>query len=212
MSLLKKIVIILSVPMLVIILYFATSKLLMFFPSKPTVLEEKSHAIHILYGDIHTDIVLNLKDLNTSWFQNIHPIKAKTEGYLALGWGDKESYLHPGSYDTIPLSVMFKALFLNSPSLIHVSYHPEVRHYQQLKTIQVSEKQLETLIKNIFKDFDFRAESHQGYRRNNHLYSSPKSYNLINTCNTYTGDKLREVNISMSYWTPLKENVIDSLP
>jgi len=212
MSLLKKVAIIFSVPIFCVILYFVTAKLLMFFPSKPLTEDEKNQKIYLLYGDIHTDIVLNLKDLNPLWFQNIEPIKDKKEGYLSIGWGDKESYLHPGTYDTIPMNIILKAFFLNTASLLQVRYHQKIEHYLSVKTIKLSKKQLDHLTRSLFRDFDFEAKAYKGYSKNAHFYSSPHAYNLINTCNTYTGDKLREANISMSYWTPLKDNVIDALP
>jgi len=212
MSLLKKVAIIFSVPIFCVILYFSTAKLLMFFPSNPLTEAEKNQKIYLLYGDIHTDIVLNLKDLNPLWFQNIEPIKDKKEGYLSIGWGDKESYLHPGTYDTIPMNIILKAFFLNTASLLQVRYHQKIEHYLSVKTIKLSKKQLDYLTRSLFKDFDFEAKTYKGYNKNAYFYGSPNAYNLINTCNTYTGDKLREANISMSYWTPLKDNVIGSLP
>jgi uncharacterized protein (TIGR02117 family) len=212
MSLLKKSAIIFTLPILFITLYFSLSKLLVFFPTKVSIQKDTNHSIHILYGDIHTDIVFSLNDLNPLWFKHIQAIKGKKEGYIGIGWGDKASYLHPGTYDTIPLTVIFKALFINTPSVIHVNYYEKVQNFQNIKSIKLSERQLNHLTKSIFNDFNFQAESHKGYNQHDYFYSSPKSYNIINTCNTYTGDKLRESNISMSYWTPLKENVIDSLP
>lgn len=203
---------ILALPLFLALLYFIIAQLLILFPAKATTAANKTDTILIFYGDIHTDIILNLKDLNSSWFTHIKPISNKKRGYLAIGWGDKESYLHPGSYETLPLSVIFKALFLNSPSLLHVSYHDNLKRYKQIKSIKLSKEQLELLNKNLFKEFDFKAEAYKGYFHNDYFYTSPRTYNLINTCNTWTGDKLREINVSMSYWTPLKNNVIDSLP
>ncbi|RUM71342.1 MAG: hypothetical protein DSZ07_00665, partial [Sulfurovum sp.] len=53
---------------------------------------------------------------------------------------------------------------------------------------------------------------YQGYGRDDLFYPSIYKYNLFNTCNTWTGDQLREANVSISYWTPLSSNIIDSLP
>lgn len=211
MLLLKKIILIFLLLLVPVVLYFSVAKLLTFFPTKPKVTTEKTHTIYISYGDIHTDIVVALKDLNGSWFEKVHPIQNKKEGYLSIGWGDKASYLHPRTYDTIPLKVMFQALFINTPSLLHTHYYPSLR-YHAFKSVSLCETQLQHLLRSLFHDFDFDAKAYKGYGQHSHLYSSSKSYNFINTCNTYTGDKLREANISMSYWTPLRENVMDVLP
>lgn len=212
MSLLKKIAILLSLPILAFILYFSTAKLLSYFPKEATLKAQKTESIYLLYGDIHTDIVLNLDDLNRSWFEEIEPIKGQSKGYLAIGWGDKESFLHPGTYDTLPLSVILKALFINTSSLLHVSYHREVQHYRNHKEIRLSKAQLMALKKQLFQEFQFDAKRYPGYYKHDYFYTASRDYNALTTCNTWTGDRLREVNLTMSYWTPFRQNVLDALP
>jgi uncharacterized protein (TIGR02117 family) len=212
MSLFKKIATVLISLISLILLYFLIANLLVFFPSQSINSTKQQYKVYILYGEIHSDIVLNINDLNASWFKKIQPIQNKNRGYLAIGWGDKESYLHPGTVETLPLETVFKALFINTSSLLRVSYHENITHYKHIKAIPISQEQLSQLHRNLFKDFDFNKKDFNGYHHNDHFYGSHKTYNAIHTCNTWTGNHLRKINIPMSYWTPLKENVIDSLP
>jgi len=179
------------------------------FPKYISKKTEQKHQIHILYSDIHTDIVFNIKDINLSKFPKF---KKKKNGFLAFGWGDKEVYLNTPEISNIQLSSSLKAFFINTPSLMHVSYIYDISRYKSIKNIKLSDMQQEYLISSIMKNFNFKGKMYKGYGQEDFFYTAKGNYNFINTCNTWTGDKLRESNVSMPYWTPFAWSVTSSLP
>jgi len=195
-------------------LYFSTAYLLVFLPSKPTTKEQnRSEDIYILYNTMHSDILLNTRGLNKELKTELNSLIKKREGYLAFGWGDKETYLNTPTWNDIKISTSLKALFINTPSLMHVSFYKNINRFRYVKNIKLSKKEKEKLESSILKSFDLKIDEHyQGYGRDDLFYPSVYKYNLFNTCNTWTGDRLREANVSISYWTPLSSNIIDSLP
>ncbi|MBU1958274.1 DUF2459 domain-containing protein [bacterium] len=193
-------------------LYIVIAFLLTCFPSKHHSSVDKNESIYIFYTDMHSDIVFNLNDLSQPWAKLLPTLIKRKEGYIAFGWGDKETYLNTPTWDDLKTSTALKALFTNSPSLVHVSYYRHLGHFQNLKTIVLSKEQQQVLEKEILKSFDFKGDYYKGYGPNDLFYASPYTYNLFNTCNTWTGDTLRDANISVSYWTPFSQNVIHSLP
>ncbi len=199
---------------LVPLLYGFVSYVLMLFPSKGSQTSSlKDKKFYILYDSMHTDIVLNLKTSKVDWNRLLpQVVKGREKGYLGFGWGDKETYLNTPTWDDLKLSTALKALFLNTPSLIHVTYYRDI-HYYQLKEVVLTHNQFEAL-EQILKN-EFSNNPHyeaKGFSRNDAFYSSKRIYNAIKTCNTWSGDRLREANISMSYWTPFSFNVMESLP
>lgn len=188
--------------------------MLTLFPSKNLV-TTKEQKIYILHNQMHSDILFNLEELSDStssqWIKEL-PLVIGKKGYIAFGWGDKETYLNTPTWSEIKASTSLKALFINTPSLMHVNYYPTINYFPEIKAVALSETQKETLKKTIFKSFNFKEKSFRGYGVNDVFYSSPYQYNLINTCNTWTGDTLRAANISVSYWTPFSYNVVHSLP
>ena len=193
-----------------LLFYFILAYLLQLFPQKESnSLLPKNKSIYILYSDMHTDIVFNITEMNRSKFPTF---QKKQKGYLAFGWGDKETYLNTPTWNDLKLSTAMKALFINTPSLMHVSYYPNVHYYKNLKKVQLTSEQYRALQKNILKNFDFTKKEYKGYGKNDFFYTAKGSYNLFNTCNAWTAKQLREVNVSVSYWTPLSQNVINSLP
>ena len=168
---------------------------------------KQENTIHLLYSTIHSDIVFNIKDINLSRF----PEFKQKKGYLAFGWGDKETYLSTPNIDDIKLSTSLKALFINTPSLMHVSYIHNILRYRDIKKIKLSDTQKEHLKVSIMQSFSVKKTSYKGYDKEDFFYTAKAKYNLVNTCNTWTGDQLRESNVSMAYWTPFVWSVTNSL-
>ena len=191
-------------------LYFFIAYIFTLFPKLPSKnfspLTEKAY---ILHNEIHSDIVLNIKELNMSSFPEF---KEKKNGYLSFGWGDKETYLNTPNIDDISITTSLKALFLNTPSLMHVSYLKNIHLYKNVKTLQLTKEQLKKLEVSIVHSFNFQGEKYKGYGKEDFFYTAKGKYNIINTCNTWTGDKLRNVNVNMSYWTPFSHSVTAQLP
>ena len=197
-----------------IILYISTAFLFSLFPSQAKIFCSmgKKEKVYILYSDVHSDIVFNLENISEEWIKNLPILKNKKQGYIAFGWGDKDTYLNTPTWDDIKISTSFKALFLNTPSLMHITYYPNINYFQGVKSISITKEQSKKMKKSILKSFNFKEKIYKGYGYNDLFYSSPFKYNLIYTCNTWTGDILRKSNIKMSYWTPFSNNVINSLP
>ena len=190
-------------------LYFLVAYLFTFFPKNSLEQTREKNIIHILYSDIHSDIVFNIRDINLS---KLPEFKEKKNGYLAFGWGDKETYLNTPNINDIKISTSLKALFINTPSLMHVSYIPNILRYKDIKQIKLSSIQKEHLKKSIMQNFSPKIKVYKGYGKEDFFYTAKGQYNFINTCNTWTGDKLRESNVSMPYWTPFVWSVTSPLP
>ncbi len=162
---------------------------------------------------MHSDIVFNLETSKVDWNRFLpQVVQGRKIGYLAFGWGDKETYLNTPTWDDLKLSTALKALFLNTPSLLHVAYYRDIDYYQT-KEVVLTQKQFDSLEQILKREFSkvpyYEAK---GFGRDDAFYSSNRVYNAINTCNTWSGDRLREANIGMSYWTPFSFNVVESLP
>jgi uncharacterized protein (TIGR02117 family) len=190
-------------------LYFFVAYLFTLFPKTSNTQTARKNTIHILYSEIHSDIVFNIKDINLSKFQEF---KEKKTGFLAFGWGDKETYLNTPNINDIKISTSLKALFMNTPSLMHVSYIYDISRYKSVKSIKLSDTQKKHLKNSIMQSFNFKEKTYKGYGREDFFYDAKANYNFINTCNTWTGDKLRESNVTMPYWTPFVWSVTSPLP
>jgi uncharacterized protein (TIGR02117 family) len=184
---------------------------LVFFPSRGSIESKKDEKIYIYYNKVHSDIVLKVADLPDLWIEALPIPQKRKEGYIAFGWGDKDTYLNTPTWNDIKVSTSLKALFLNTSSLMHVSYHYNIEQLEDLKAITLSKVQKNQIKASIFKSFSKEKKIYHGYGRNDIFYNSPYKYNFIFTCNTWTGNILRSAKIPLSYWTPFSSNIINSL-
>ena len=196
-------------PLLMVALYFLGAYIFTLFPKISSQQSNQEKQIYLLYSNIHSDIVFEIHDINLS---NFPRFRHKKKGYLAFGWGDKEVYLNTPELSAIQLSASLKALFINTPSLMHVSYIPNILRYRDIKPILLSTTQHEHLKTSIMSSFNFKGEHYKGYGRKDFFYEAKGDYNLFHTCNTWTGDRLRESNVSMPYWTPFVWSVTKAIP
>lgn len=198
--------------LLPIFLYISTAYLFSLFPSKSTASNNKDKNVYLLYDDVHSDLAFNLEEVSEEWIKNLPLVKNKTRGYIAFGWGDKETYLNTPTWDNLKTSTALKALFIKTPSLMHVSYYHDIIYFTGVKVIKIDKNQSQTIKESIFKSFNFKEKWYKGYGKNDIFYTSPYKYTLFNTCNAWTGETLRDANVSMSYWTPFTHNIINALP
>jgi len=212
LKLLKKTFIFFLFLFIPLLLYIGIAHLLTFFPTKNVTLLDQNRSIYIFYSQLHTDIIINIDSLDKKWQEKLPKHMIQSKGYLSFGWGDKEFYLNTPTWDDLKVTSALKALFINSPSVVYVKYYRDISYFQELKEVKLSFEQLKDLENSIFKSFDFKHKNYKGYGRDDMFYSSPYQYNIFTTCNTWTGEQLREANISVSHWTPFSYNVINSLP
>jgi len=57
------------------------------------------------------------------------------------------------------------------------------------------------------KDNKFMRLEDDLHDNNTFYFLAKKPYNLIHTCNSWSGDILRKGGLSMGYWTPLADQV-----
>jgi len=196
-----------------LLLYFGIAFLLESFPKKyEAPQDKKENAVYLLYNSMHSDIVFNIKDLTLNWYEILPLITKESNGYLSFGWGEKEIYMNTPTWEEVNLPTVINALFKNTSSILHVNYYQELRGFEGVKKINVSKAQLKVLETKIFKHFKQPLQSYKGYGAYDMFYDAKFKYNFIQTCNTWTGRQLRESNITMSAWTPLVSNVVNSLP
>lgn len=210
---LKMLRMILLIVLLPPLLYFGSAYLLSCFPTSPPTPTQQNRTIYLLYDEIHTDIIIKLSESTLAW-EKILPelLHQSKRGYLVLGWGDRETYLTTPTWDKLKPMVAFKALFINTPSMMHLQHLYRISHLRHLIPISLSQAQQQIIEAQLRATLGETPRFVQrGYWSRDAFYDSPYPYNLFHTCNTWSGDILREANVSMSYWTPLSSNLVHVL-
>lgn len=174
-------------------------------------------AIALTHDLAHVNIVVDLSQSTTNWQTLVPEVVPKMEGYLLIGWGDRQTYISTPDWSDLKLSVAARALLLNTPSVLHLRY---LRTLDNL-SVEVTPLQLDKEIRQKIEKGVLAAFSMEhgrpvviapGYGPTDRFYASRGHYNLMHTCNSWLGDLLRQSGVPVSIWTPFSYNVVYSIP
>ena len=162
----------------------------------------------VISNGVHTDICLPV-DLAHDWLSFIVPADYNSEideiKYISFGWGDKGFYLNSPEWSDLKFSTAFEAMALNSPTTMHLSIHktkPEPSN--RVKSISICSKKLNRLKEFILKSFQLNSLGKPilipkaGYGPNDNFYEANGSYNMFETCNSWTNKVLQKAGVRTS--------------
>ena len=186
-------------------------------PANPSFSEtEQGIAVFVTTNGFHTDLVLPVRNRRDKCFRVFeHPDfsgKYAHYQYVGLGWGSRNWYL--ASFDGFPSAEnILTTLFIPNHTLMHVEfYRNALQTGKEVKKIVISEAEYEKLVN--FADASFAEKDGYfdklalaGYGENDWFFEAKGQYHLLNTCNIWTGEGLKQAGIKVSAWTPFESGV-----
>ncbi|RZS99927.1 TIGR02117 family protein [Aquimarina brevivitae] len=204
MKMIRKILRIIAYCLCFPLLYLIIAIICSYIPVNTETATNANYDIYLSTNGIHLEIVMPKKNLSPFLLNNLK--HREKERYISFGWGDKNFYANTPTWKDITPAVGLKALFLNTPTLIHVS------RYQKFKahwvSIKVSKDQLQSLNQFIQDSFVIDSTSslmlkpQPGYWKQDNFYTAKGSYTCFNTCNSWVNRGFKESEIKASLWTP----------
>lgn len=210
MKYLKKILKLILVVLIIPAIYLLVSLLLTSITvNKNEASLSLNKQVYLSTNGVHLDIVIPVSEIDKELLKGL---KVKDEKYVSFGWGDEDFYLNTPTWGDLTFKTAFRALFLNSETLIHLTKYPE----KNLKwtVVKLSEKQLEKLNVYILNSFMLDKDGgkiileNKRYSFNDDFYNATGSYSCIKTCNTWVNSALKVSGLKSCYWTPFDFGVI----
>ncbi|OEZ31307.1 TIGR02117 family protein [Variovorax boronicumulans] len=201
--------------LLAITLYVAVACALVFWPAnaKPPA-EPATVEAWVLSNGVHTDLVFPVRSATVDWLQlfPLSDFKAPPPDaeFVAIGWGDREFYLHTPTWGDLTAARAFGALSGGNRSLLHVTYLQRAQLRRGAYKLPLSQAQYAQLVAYVRATLPSgRATPIAGahYASDDAFYEARGSYHLFETCNTWTGRGLRQAGVTVSRWTPFDFNV-----
>lgn len=172
--------------------------------------------IFIKSNGVHLDIILPLRNDIKDWSTDVwidHNIIHQAN-FISFGWGDKLFYLNTPEWSDLTFRTAFIATFLKSPSALHIDYYKVLQIDDNCKMIPISKDQYKTIVDFIEDSFKQDSSGYKilikGFQTTDYdcFYEAEKSYNLFNTCNTWTNKCLKESGLKSSLWTPFDRGTL----
>ncbi|MEL6942879.1 MAG: TIGR02117 family protein [Bacteroidota bacterium] len=160
--------------------------------------------IYLSTNGIHLDIVLPQKDIDSLLLHGID--QGQSTRYLSFGWGDENFYINTPTWKDLTFKNAFKAMFLKSSTLMHVTRYRS-RHSDWIE-VKISESELNNLnyyLQNTFATDENGAKillKNQGYSSIDDFYDAKGSYSCFKTCNSWVNSGFKQSGLKSCLWTP----------
>jgi uncharacterized protein (TIGR02117 family) len=191
--------------------YLLISLLLTVIPITEKETEEpKPHTIYLTTNGVHADLVLPKDLIDPEVLKD--QISNTQDQFFAFGWGEENFYINTPTWGDLKFSVAFRAAFLESKTLVHVT-----RYTTQRKTwipVAVTQSQLDKLNAYVGATFDESSgkktvvigATYTPHQDN--FYRAHGNYMFYRTCNSWLNEGLKEAGMKGSLWTPFDFGVL----
>ena len=207
MNVLRKIVKWIIVIVLIPFAYLLVSLILTIIPvNNKTGNSEKNNSIYLNSNGVHLNIIIPKDQLDSNLLVGLK--YNEHDQYFAFGWGDRNFYLETPTWGDLTFKNAFVALFLKSPTLIHLTRYSASRG--DWAEIKVDKDQLKKINQHIYDSFYNDLQNNKvllpdkGYSNNDDFYEALGSYSYYKTCNSWVNTGLKNVGIKACLWTPFE--------
>ena len=161
-------------------------------------------SVFLTTNGVHLGIVIHEDQMDSLLSAGLK--KGPDDRYMSFGWGDENFYLNTPTWSDLTFANAVKALFVKSPTLIHVTRYPNLQN--RWVEIPVSKAELEQLNAYILATFalsengDMTLLEGEGYTMRDDFYKAEGNYTLFKTCNTWVNTGFKQSGLKACYWTP----------
>ena len=111
-------------------------------------------SIYLSTNGVHLDIVVPKNNLDSSLLSGIK--HKQTDNYLSFGWGDENFYINTPTWGDLTFKDAFRAMFLKSTTLMHVTRYTQKR--SDWIEIKVDDSELRKLNYFLLNTFETNEE------------------------------------------------------
>jgi uncharacterized protein (TIGR02117 family) len=162
--------------------------------------------IYISNQGIHTKIIVPVENEYFNWNQYL-PLTAigrdANSGYkyLSFGWGDRAFMLETPTSESLNPIIVFKALFLPTPSTLQVEGYQIFPRNIETKCVKISGGNYRRMVNFIKDSFQLDAAGNRmkisyGYHNSDSFYEAQGNYSILRTCNDWTAEALRQADVN----------------
>jgi uncharacterized protein (TIGR02117 family) len=210
----RKIRIFIALPCIVFALYYG---ILPIIGTGKISLKDK-HLVYISSNEIHTAFLFPTNENNPLFTMiDLKDFKPQPIEGIEFSFGDIDFFEKAPTWDKFTFKILIDALFIPDKGLMHVDlYTVGAIAPSNFKKIYLSDDQFAKLIQFIKESFILKngrpmLYKNLSYYGSDRFYLSTQKYHLFHTCNSWTGDALREINYRTGISTPHKWGVLNHL-
>ena len=165
----------------------------------------RTERIYVLSNGFHSDIALSkaAAELGLPINPEHFPVNEADIEWYAVGWGSRTAFLSLRAVSDLTPSIVARALALDE-TVIHVTPLGPLEARDGVFAIDLTPTEMQMLLADIARSFR-SGEPIDGITQGfgDRFYQSYGRFSPINTCNSWTGRRLRNIGRPVGLWTPI---------
>lgn len=170
---------------------------------------ERGVMIWVVSNGWHSGLVLPARTRHADWTGLVHASHlgdpARAGRYLWFGWGERDFYLKTPTWAEVSPRTVARAAIGSPDTLMHVD-HLEVPP-ESGRPVRLSPREYRRLVRGVRGSFAPGAPI-AGYGPADAFYPARGRYDLVRTCNWWTGRMLAAAGVRVGAWTPFSATVL----
>lgn len=169
----------------------------------------RSHVVYLINGPIHYDFALPLDDeVRTALGALNYPaLDAANAQTLIIGWGAQTFYTTVGNYNDVSGNAIWRGVF-GDTSVMRVDVAGHLPENHSLSRILLTELEYQRFLQALADSFaDTMSLPHSGHTATDAFFPAKGTFNILQTCNVWIGQILRQSGVRFGIWTPLPLSV-----
>ena len=191
----------LLIPVLYLIISLILSSISINRKAKDQVSEK---SIYLSTNGVHLNVVIPKDNIDSLLLLGLK--REQSNKYLSFGWGDENFYINTPTWGDLTFGNAFKAVFLKSSTLLHVTrYNSKHPDWIEIKITENELKKLNAYLQNTFKTNEDGTKiilENKGYTAIDDFYKAKGSYSCFKTCNSWVNSGFKESGLKSCLWTP----------
>ncbi|NJW51703.1 TIGR02117 family protein [Salinimicrobium oceani] len=203
--------------LLLMLLYFVGAIIGSVIPVNLAQPENGEISIYLRSNGAHTDFIFPIENEVVNWNKLIsaeHILSKRGNfNYISFGWGDLEFYQKTPEWDDVAFPTAMQAVFLPTPSAMHVEFESGIRMHQPTIPINITRQQYLKLSEYVYQSFeknpagDIKPVKALHYNKNDAFFHANRALNLFYTCNTWVNNGLKYADMKACLWTPFDTGI-----
>jgi uncharacterized protein (TIGR02117 family) len=196
---------ILLASLFMLVSYLIVALVLTYIPvNTRSVVHQESSLVYLSTNGVHLSLIMPKSEMSAELLSGLRQVEYAN--YLSFGWGDRDFYLNTPTWSDLTFKNAFRALFLPTSTLIHLSRYNAV--HSDWVAIHINQQQINQLNEYILGAFYLDTLSNkvwlpdEGYTANDDFYEATGTYSCFKTSNSWVNSALQESNIKSCLWTP----------
>lgn len=174
-----------------------------------------THKIYITSNEIHTGFFFPKEEASVfNDFVNYSDFQYSENEGLEFSFGDKDFFEKAPTWDKFTFNILIDALFIPEEGLVHIDiFDKNTVATILMKELNLNDEQFNQLVNLIKDSFQIKngkpiVYKNLSYYKTDRFYLSKDKYSVITTCNSWTNNILKKLNITTGLISPHKWGVL----